>query len=64
MTFNHGVEGSSPSALTNNIRHNLNFYFPAVVDWEAAGKQERHLRRTDLARWCWHVAPMRAVTKA
>jgi hypothetical protein len=23
-TFNHGVEGSSPSALTNNIRHNLN----------------------------------------
>jgi hypothetical protein len=24
-TFNHGVEGSSPSALTNEIRHNLNF---------------------------------------
>jgi hypothetical protein len=24
-TFNHGVEGSSPSALTNEIKHNLNF---------------------------------------
>jgi hypothetical protein len=25
QTFNHGVEGSSPSALTIEIRHNLNF---------------------------------------
>ena len=25
MTFNHGVEGSSPSALTNEIKHNLHF---------------------------------------
>jgi hypothetical protein len=25
VTFNHGVEGSSPSALTNEIRHNLHF---------------------------------------
>jgi hypothetical protein len=25
VTFNHGVEGSSPSALTNEIGHNLNF---------------------------------------
>jgi hypothetical protein len=23
VTFNHGVEGSSPSALTNEIRHFL-----------------------------------------
>jgi hypothetical protein len=23
VTFNHGVEGSSPSALTNEIWHNL-----------------------------------------
>src|ERR1700704_914557 len=25
VTFNHGVEGSSPSALTNEIKHNLHF---------------------------------------
>ncbi len=25
MTFNHGVEGPSPSALTNKIRHYLYF---------------------------------------
>jgi hypothetical protein len=25
VNFYHGVEGSSPSALTNNTKHNLNF---------------------------------------
>jgi hypothetical protein len=25
VTFNHGVEGSSPSALTNETGHNLHF---------------------------------------
>jgi hypothetical protein len=39
FSFNHGVEGSSPSALTNEIRHNLNFSFPAWPLWEAHGKQ-------------------------
>ena len=31
MTFNHGVEGSSPSALTNEIRRYLHFYGLARV---------------------------------
>jgi hypothetical protein len=34
-----GVEGSSPSALTNKISHNLNFRFPASLPWEAYGTQ-------------------------
>src|SRR3954454_8628784 len=39
VTFNHGVEGSSPSALTKKIRHNLDFTGPAeALVWAACGQ--------------------------
>jgi hypothetical protein len=37
-TFNHGVEGSSSSALTNEIKNFLNLCFPAAASWEAHEK--------------------------
>jgi hypothetical protein len=52
VTFNHGVEGSSPSALTNKIRHNLHFCFPATADWEVVGKRGGMLMPIDdTATW-------------
>jgi uncharacterized coiled-coil protein SlyX len=41
LTFNHGVEGSSPSALTKETGRFCNFSFPARTNWEAHGKQVR-----------------------
>jgi hypothetical protein len=39
VTFNHGIEGSSPSALINEIRHNLNFPdFPKIPVWALCGQ--------------------------
>ena len=43
MTFNHGVEGSSPSALTSEIRHNLNFYGTDAPPLERLGTRRGHI---------------------
>jgi hypothetical protein len=47
MTFNHGVEGSSTSALTNKTGSFLNFNFPDWSSWEAHGKREVFLMPID-----------------
>ena len=39
MTFNHGVEGSSPSALTNEINYLAEFLFTSELSCgQCAGK--------------------------
>ena len=39
MTFNHGVEGSSPSALTNEINYLAEFPFHlGIVLWAVCGQ--------------------------
>jgi hypothetical protein len=43
VTFNHGVEGSSPSALTKEYQELSDtrepYCFPEISVWEASGKE-------------------------
>jgi hypothetical protein len=72
MTFNHGVLGSIPSALTKKIKHlrqNSKFRFKLVwaVCWQISCRAVTSCRRSSrsLARWrtaCRLAAMMRSMT--
>ena len=55
VTFNHGVEGSSPSALTNKIKHlspNLKFN---KTTGQRAGQQSEKLGFLHVAKPRWNA---------
>jgi hypothetical protein len=58
VTFNHGVAGSSPAALTNKI-NNLHQISELAREGKTGPAHAKHTRRIFPSAWAWILRPTR-----